>query len=177
MRIDLHWKGLSSPPVNPTYQPNSRFPHSIFKQIYCSLGPHLIFFFVLFQRGLEIIDGVGSFTLDHSVLKLETFPHLFQWFGALRFVYIKKLSWLLMGRCCMKMCHNWCKWDMCPPHPPILFMSMRWGALHPPWSLHTGFRAFKRGPLKLWSSTWVRKNIFFALHCAQETNVFTATKC
>lgn len=36
-----------------------------------------------------------------------------------------------MVGCSMKMCHNWCKWDKCPPYSPILFMSVRWGAPTP----------------------------------------------
>lgn len=32
--------------------------------------------FLLSQRGLEIVDGEGSFTFNDNVLKLETFPHL-----------------------------------------------------------------------------------------------------
>lgn len=88
-------------------------------------------------------------------------------------LYQKKF-WLSMGRCSLKTCHNWCKWDKRHPHPRIRpshppthpsFLCL-WDGVpptctpHPPWSLHTGPRPFKRRPLKLWSSTWVQKNIF-----------------
>lgn len=50
---------------------------------------------------------------------------------ALRFFVYWIFSSSSMVGCSMKMCHNWCKWDKCPPYSPILFMSVGWGAPTP----------------------------------------------
>lgn len=36
-------------------------------------------------------------------------------YGPYLFLFNQNLSYSLMDICCMKMCHNWCKWDKCPP--------------------------------------------------------------
>lgn len=108
------------------------------------------------------VCGGGLSRLMETFFKATNFPTLGSGrLGALN-LFLLKIEPIVDG-CCMKMCDNWCKWGKTPPflHPATLFMSMRWGAPHPPWFLHTGFGPFKRRPLQLWSSIWVRKNIFF----------------
>lgn len=127
MRIYLHWKGLSSllpPLINLILGSCTMYKNRFIVQL-------VPISFFLSQRGLEIVNGEGSFTFDHNVLKLETFPHLFQWFGALRFVYIKNWvsrRWIdavwkcaitdVSGTSALPIHPSFlCLWDGAPPTP------------------------------------------------------------
>lgn len=131
--------------------------HTVYIKIVLFWWLLVVVFFFFCQTGA--MKWLMRKSLSHLTTNLKRSHTFFRENGGPNFALINnRLS--SIHKCCMKMSFNWWKWEECPSHPPILFMSVRWGAPHPPWFMHTSFRAFKRGPLKLWSSIWVQKNIF-----------------